>query len=97
MEVEQEEVEYTGRQQVSPTRKRGRLPVPGRTKLKGRTSLAEILAASPVDIAQILIQKGFCRASPTAGTCGCESPKWKLEPRGGACNWRCKLAERPWL
>ena len=37
-----EEVEYTRRQQVSPTRKRGRLPVPGRTKLKGRTSLAEI-------------------------------------------------------
>ena len=48
-----EEVEYTRRQQVSPTRKRGRLPVPGRTKLKGRTSLAEILAASE-EIAQIL-------------------------------------------
>ena len=53
-----EEVEYTRRQQVSPTRKRGRLPVPGRTKLKGRTSLAEILAASPVEIAQILALLG---------------------------------------
>ena len=46
-----EEVEHTRRQQV--TRKRGRLPVPGRTKLKGRTSLAEILAASE-EIALIL-------------------------------------------
>ena len=58
-----EEVEYTRRQQVSPTRKRGRLPVPGRTKLKGRTSLAEILAASPVEIAQILIKNGFCTST----------------------------------
>ena len=79
-----EEVEYTRRQQVSPTRKRGRLPVPGRTKLKGRTSLAEILAASPVKIAQILIKNGFCSENPAAGTCACQSPKWKLEPRGGA-------------
>ena len=87
-------VEYTRRQQVSPTRKRGRLPVPGRTKLKGRTSLAEILAASRVEIAQILIKNGFCSENPAAGTCACQSPKWKLEPRGGACNWRCKACRK---
>ena len=54
-----EEVEYTRRQQVSPTRKRGRLPVPGRTKLKGRTSLAEILAASPVKLHRFSSRMAF--------------------------------------
>ncbi|CAE7816616.1 unnamed protein product [Symbiodinium sp. CCMP2592] len=66
----------------------------GSTKLKGRTSLAEILEASPVEIAKVLIEKNFCSEAPAAKTCSCQSSKWKLEPRGGACNWRCKVCRK---
>ncbi|CAE7744787.1 unnamed protein product [Symbiodinium sp. CCMP2592] len=75
-------------------RKRGRLPVPGRTKLKGRTSLAEILEASPVEIAKVLFQKGFCSEAPAARTCSCQSPKWKLEPLEVLATGAAKCAGR---
>ena len=55
--------------------------------------LAEILAASPVEIAQILIKNGFCSENPAAGTCACQSPEvgatwratktWHLRPNVG--------------
>ena len=63
--VDEEVEEYQDEQQWStptrtgPTRKRGRLPVPGRTKLKARSSLADILSASPVEIAELLIKTPF--------------------------------------
>ena len=51
---------YTHSRQRSPGRKRGRLPVPGRTTLKSRTSLADILSMTPVQVGELLVQTGYC-------------------------------------
>ena len=86
---------YTRREQTSPGRKRGRLPVPGCTKLKNRTSLADILNGTPLQVAQYLADTGY-NCSPKAGVCKCEgsdapdqSPKWKLEEHSKSVASRC--------
>ena len=67
----------------------GRLPVPGRTKLKGRTSLAAaILCRNVLQVGQFLVDTGFC-SFPQRGKCRCDEPKWKLEACRESCTWRC--------
>ena len=54
-------VNYTREAQRSPERKRGRAPVLGRTALKSRFSLAELLTASPCKVARVLMEAASAR------------------------------------
>ena len=93
---EREPVEYIRKEQRSPNRKRGRAPVLGRTSLKTRTSLDDILSSSPVEAAKLLMDAGFLLRDPSqTGTCKCEDGgRWKLEEQSLSCQWRCKSCRK---
>ena len=83
---------YTRETQRSPERKRGRASVFGRTALKNRFSLTDILTASPCKVAQLLMDAGYLLSEPPPpGSCKCKGAgSWKLEEQGLSCQWRCK-------
>ena len=73
---------------VSPTRKRGRFPTTGRTPLKSRIVLLELVTKPVVQLVQLLISVGFLHGIPSAGSCKCagrRKPNWKLESKSTSC------------
>ena len=66
--------------------------------MKERTSLADILSAGPVEVAELLMKKGVLQKDPPErGSCKCtarQTPRWKLEAQGHSCQWRCKACRK---
>ena len=71
---------YTHPRQVSPDRKRGRVPTLGRTRLDSRLSLDAVLSSEPKKILQLCVDAGFLPAEPSE-PCKCETPSWLVEER----------------
>ena len=81
---------YTRKQDVSPSRKRGRVPLLSRQAQAKRTSLDCILAATAKVLVDLMISIGFLFGKPLVGVCACLAPNWVLEERDFQAMWRCK-------
>ena len=85
---------YTRKQDVSPSRKRGRVPLLSRQAQAKRTSLDSILAATPKVLVDLMITIGFLFGKPLVGVCACLAPNWVLEERDFQAMWRCKKCKK---
>ena len=90
---------YTRSRQISPTRKRGRVPTTGRTPLKSRTSLLELVTKPVVQLVQLLITD-FCTElllQDLASVQDARSQTGNWSPRVPAVCGGVKPAKRPCL
>ena len=74
---------YTHPRQVSPDRKRGRVPTLGRTRLDSRLSLDAVLSSEPKKILQLCVDAGFLQSLLSRANVRLQVGWWKRERRAG--------------